>query len=551
MAITIKDVLKLWPLTLGKLIAGEGGVDRIVTSVSVLEIPKETKWFKGGELQISAFYTIANDEKSQLEVLQNLNNCNCSGLVLCHVGHWLKSIPETFINLANELNFPIIVVPGYLAYIDIITPIMDAVLNKKSMKNKYALEISHEMATMLLDNKNIDHIIYSLSKSLNMTVLFFDSKNNCLTTGYKQVSDDFINEIKEYILANISNFDSENEYIEITSKLTGITILFVPVIINTKYYGTIAILNGSNLDDLDMVTVIESKYICGLAVMENIRMEELKSSAKTDYFTNLIEWNFNSQSHAIKKASELNLDISNIALVLTVELLKPYTTNKNLNYIDLQTIINEMFNTISEITKDETSINYIMIYKNRVLIFINRYKNNLKTQNFAQNLGNSIIKSIQVRMNIPVSIGIGNCYNSILKIKDSYLESIMSIEIGNVLFNQPHCTLYHNIELFALLFKNINEQKVSSAIDKLFEPLKKYDLENNTTLKPTLKALVDSHFNTSKVAEKLFIHRNTVLQRKYKICELLEYDPEEYPYRQIFELAIMLEKLIGKETTVR
>ena len=544
MTITVKDALKIWPLTLGKVIAGENGLDRTIKSVSVLEIPKETKWFRGGELQISAFYTIANDEKSQMEVLRNLNNSNCSGLVLCYIGYWLKSIPNTFINLANELNFPIITVPGYLAYIDIITPIMDAVLNKESMKDKYTIEIFHTMTNMLLNNKNIDHIIYSLSKSLNTTVLFFDSTNECLTTGHKKISENFINEIKEYILDNIDNFISNDEYIRITSKLTGILILFVPVIINTGYYGTVVILNASTLNDLDMVTISESKYACGLAVIENIRLKELKTSAKIHYFTDLTQGNFNSESPAIKKATELNLDISKVALVLTIEVFEKYVLDKNLNYVDIQATVNEIYNIISEIAKEKNFINYIMIFENRILIFINCYKDCLETQNFAQNLGDSIIKSIQIRMNIPVSVGIGNCYNSILKIKDSYSESLLTIKIGNVLFNQPHCTLYHNIELFSLLFKNMDKQKISSTINNLFEPLKRYDLENNTALTLTLKTLIEYHFNTSKVSKKLFIHKNTVLQRKYKICELLEYNPEEYPYRQIFELAIILERLI-------
>ncbi|MEA4962961.1 PucR family transcriptional regulator ligand-binding domain-containing protein, partial [Lutispora sp.] len=274
MIITVKDALNIWPLTLGEVIAGKNGLNRVIKSVSVLEVPKETKWFKGGELQISAFYAVANDEKSQLEVLRNLNSKNCSGLVLCHIGHWLKSISEAFINLADELKFPIIVVPEHLAYIDIITPIMNVILNKKRTDDRYALEIYRKMTSMLLDKKNIDHIVYMLSKSLNTTVLFFNSSNECMTTGHKEVSPSFINEIKGNILINLSEFNNDNEYIKVFSKLTGIIILLAPVIINKRYYGTITIFNKSDLNDLEMQTIAETKYACGLAVIESTRLEE-------------------------------------------------------------------------------------------------------------------------------------------------------------------------------------------------------------------------------------------------------------------------------------
>lgn len=544
MGITVKEALKIWPLTLGQVIAGKNGLDREVTSVSVLEIPKETKWFKGGELQISAFYTIANDVESQLEVLNNLNKSNCSGLVLCHIGHWLKSVPQKLIQLANKINFPVIIVPEHIAYIDIITPITDAILNKKKQGINYDLETIHKMANILLNNKNIDHIIYSLSKSLNKSVLFFNIKNECLTTGNNQISEKLINEIKESILTNVNRFIDKNEYIIITSQLTGISILLVPVIINTKYYGTIAILNVSNLKDIDMMKIAESKYACGLAVIENIRLNELRSSVILNYYTDLIQWNFSNEIQAMQKASTMNLNVSRISLILTIEIFKSYIHSNKINNFDLQAKINEIYNYVIEKIKTEKSINYIMTLNNKIIILINDCGNDTKTITYAQRLGNRLINSIQIYFNTPVAIGIGNYQTSISKIKNSYHESLLAIKIGNALFNKSHCTNFQIVEILSLLFEGIDTRQASSAIKKLFEPLERYDAENNSALTLTLKALINCNFKTSLVAEKLFIHRNTVLQRKNKIIELLQFDPEEFPYRLLYELATILEKMV-------
>ncbi len=542
MGITVKEALKIKPLTLGQVIAGQNGLNRIIESVSVLEIPKETKWFKGGELQISAFYTIANDVESQLEVIHNLNKSNCSGLILCHIGHWLESVPKKLIELANKINFPIITVPEHIAYIDIITPIMDAILNKKDAKDKFDLEIFRKMATMLLDNKNIDHIIYSLSKSLNKSVIFFDSKNKCLTTGHNQISKKLINEIKESILANINDFIDNNEYIKVDSPLTGNTTFLVPVLINTKYYGTIAILNGSFLSNSDLIAITESKYACGLAVIENIRLNEYKTSVISDYYTDLIKWNFSNEIQATEKAFEIKVNIEKVSSVLTMEIFKSSTNDKELNNVDLHSKIEEIYDMVIEKAKEDNSINYVMNLENRIIIFINDCGNDSRTQSYAQELGNSFIDSIKTYINVPISVGIGNCYNSISQIRDSYLESLSAIKIGNAILNKPYCTSFQAVEILSLLFENMDTKKVSLAIENLFEPLKKYDSENNSSLVLTLKTMINCNFKTSVVSEKLFMHRNTVLQRKNKIMEILQFNPEQFPYRLILELATILEK---------
>lgn len=544
MPTTVNDALKIYPLVLGNVIAGKGGLDREIKNVSVLEVPQATEWFKGEELLISAFYTIANDVDMQIQVLKNLNNSNCSGLILCHIGHWLMSISKKFIDLANELNFPIIIVPEDLAYTEIITPIMDTILNKRNIKNEHALSIYHKMADMLLDNRNIDHIIYSLSKLINRTVLFFNYNNECITTGYKEVSKSLISEIQKEIPVNIASYNSEYKHTKILSKLTGIEILFAPIIINTKYYGTIVILNSSDLSDLDNISINECCYICGLAAIKNVKLQEFKKTAVLNFYSDLIKWNFNNEAYTLKKALILNLNISKIALVLTIEISQTYVFDKGLNYVDIMTDINNIYNMLPEIIGDKNLINYIMIFENKVLVFINQCKSNSETQDRAKNLGNYIIKSIETHLNILTTIGIGNCYDSISNIKDSYLESLLSINIGNAIFGQPHCTLYNDIQLFSLLFENIDRQIICSVVNKLFKPLKEYDLQNNTTLVSTLKALIRFSFNTSEVSEKLFIHKNTVLQRKNKIYELLDYDPEKYPYRLLLELATILENLI-------
>jgi len=86
-------------------------------------------------------------------------------------------------------------------------------------------------------------------------------------------------------------------------------------------------------------------------------------------------------------------------------------------------------------------------------------------------------------------------------------------------------------------------------VDNLLLPIKQYDEENNTQLLPTFKMLILSDMDTIGAAEKLFLHKNTVLQRKKKISKLFKYDPFSMPYRLQFQIAIMFDSFLNHDAS--
>ncbi|MGB9792547.1 MAG: PucR family transcriptional regulator ligand-binding domain-containing protein, partial [Thermacetogeniaceae bacterium] len=141
MGITVKealDLIKLNGIKVGRVIAGFGGLDNIINSVSVIEVPNATRWYRGNELLITAFYSIKDNVKEQVQVIERIAQCKCAALVLCHTGIFLKEISQELIDAANYYKLPLIVVPDELAYIDIITPVLETIIDKQKREIEYA-----------------------------------------------------------------------------------------------------------------------------------------------------------------------------------------------------------------------------------------------------------------------------------------------------------------------------------------------------------------------------------------------------------------------------
>ncbi len=142
MSITIRDCLKLPSLSLGKVIAGHGGLDSIVTTVSVLEFDDEAEeeLITPNELLISAFYCAQNDADAQCRILKKSKQNGDVGLVLFYSDVIMGSISQKLIDTADMLNLPIILLPEKdmnLKYSDVISDVMEAVLYDKKANSNF------------------------------------------------------------------------------------------------------------------------------------------------------------------------------------------------------------------------------------------------------------------------------------------------------------------------------------------------------------------------------------------------------------------------------
>lgn len=133
MIVTCENILKLPYLEKMKLVAGEGGLDNVISWVHVVELPEVSDWVKGGELLFITGVGIKENNRALLKLVRDINDRRLSGLVI-NVGPYIKETPKDVIDLANRLNFPIFELPFEVKLIDITQSICRAIFENKLQK---------------------------------------------------------------------------------------------------------------------------------------------------------------------------------------------------------------------------------------------------------------------------------------------------------------------------------------------------------------------------------------------------------------------------------
>lgn len=111
MSVTVESLLKLPSLRQATVLAGANSLDRIVTSVSVLEYANLTEMqrhlyenleFSGSELVITGFCSIKDDVDAQCANIRKLAMVGEVGIILYYVGLLLPKVDQRLIDLSNE-----------------------------------------------------------------------------------------------------------------------------------------------------------------------------------------------------------------------------------------------------------------------------------------------------------------------------------------------------------------------------------------------------------------------------------------------------------------
>lgn len=126
MSVTCKDLLTLKHFQKIKLVAGEEGLDRIITYPYTGQTASVSDWVHGGEL---LFITGVSHNGGLLpKLLQECIIKKLAGLVVLTGSKYIKELPQELLDIANQAKFPLFTMPWDLKLIDVtreITRIID------------------------------------------------------------------------------------------------------------------------------------------------------------------------------------------------------------------------------------------------------------------------------------------------------------------------------------------------------------------------------------------------------------------------------------------
>lgn len=530
MSLTIREALKFGGLFGASVIAGETGLDEPVESVSVLEVAESgiSKWVLKNQLYITSFYAICNDAEKQKVVIKTLIKYGCCGLVLCYVGTWVEQIDEDILKVCNDAGFPLIQAREDVSYIEIMNPIMNLLYEENTQAlavNDYSL-IRDEFLNLIVNEESPDIVFRKMDQRLKKRISYYDTYGKLI---FSDRGEENVRAEEEYLQKNFNHVlyaCSRNGYT--VEEIEGEKRLLVLIRSQKNLFGLfITDCDTEDFSELERQFINPLVVSGALILGKRSHRASLREKAVEEYVTDLLVWNFPTDEKAIERGTELGLTITDKNCVMLINVNSIQNMKKVNVQQGMQKYVNRvLLGRIEETIKACDSGNWLAFRSDTIILFLRNHGG----QKQMEDLGRRVLGFFEEKANLSVSAGVSNKFHRGTELPEAYRQAFQAAVLGREYYGENRVVFYDSVYFFSRLHEFGKEPGVQEVCRRFLKPVADYDEAHGTELTGTLECLVKNNGNTKKTSEDMYVHKNTILQRKEKIIELLGFSPFEPPH---------------------
>ncbi|EOL44693.1 hypothetical protein RV11_GL002442 [Enterococcus phoeniculicola] len=545
----VADFLSLPSSQEFRLIAGENGLNRTITSVNIMDNPHADDWLFAGELLVTSGYFFGMDKQQQAKYFKRFQELSIAAV--CIKPHiFFEVIPEHLLALCNEFQIPLIEIPYGVAFSKILKTVMNQLSASVDSEKQFALDVHSQFFETALNGGGIDYLAKELSRIIENPVLITSGNWQALTLeGFDEAlkntliyqENDFIfpKQALENLPMNVEKL-KHPIYRNLVFQDQPILCCILPIFFNQTNYGYIIVyLTQRPLSNIDYIVLESCTMSIALEIVHQTEKERVNNRIHRDFFTHLLSGN------------ELDLEALNS---FTIEI------NESLNYsafIVQTNFLNEEELSFVETRKKEEQLMQLLLSASHKYI-----KNNfLDTHIFKQ--GNLLIGLLGTEKNlsfeevtirqrkqlmnlqayleaqsanqVQLSIVVGST-QSLFSVHKSYSEATNMLTI--IQPAQTGIFFLNDFYLETFLSKQIPEKEADLFTSHFLHKLIDYDEKNGSDLLETLEVYLDNHLNIASTSRELYIHRNTLLYRIERMKDILGMDITDKKHTFALQLAL-------------
>lgn len=514
MSLTVKELLESEEFREYKLAAGKLGENRKILAVSVMDAPDIYQWLRGGEILITTGYLFKENIEFLSFLVRKIYEANAAALFI-KIGRFIDEIPQDVIELANQLHFPIVIMPLPCAFIDVINPVLSKIIWEQAATIEYSNRIHKRFIDLTIQGKGIGEVVVILEELLQKKAVYYDMLSHTLFTSSgvceKPVS-----------------------YEEISEQYTSF-----PLKYEDKIYGYIGIKGEDILvNDYEEIIIEHASTVLKLNIQKQISNRQIEKRYRDSFVRDIIYHNINNRDEILRRGKNFGWNLEGAYRVILIGVKENEYGNKNEDYerrtaAVLEGAVAFLKQWIPDTVYTGLSDQIVLIVK----------ENDISREDYIR-ISQKVINKVREQFEKSILISFGMKKEDIYEADESFEEAKYTQNLAFVFGEEKKISFYDELGLYTLLDKLKGDKNMGSFTEECLKPLLIYDREHTSEYMETLKEIVENNWNLKTVSERTFMHYNTIKKRYHKIEEILGMDFESAMDRTSVELAIRFRKVL-------
>jgi PucR family transcriptional regulator, purine catabolism regulatory protein len=500
--IPVSEVLTLAPLGAARLVAGAAGLDRIVRSVNVMEVPDILPWVKPDELLVTTAYPLREDPDALARLVPRLDEHGLAGVAIKPT-RYISTIPEAMLAEADRLNFPVIELPPEASFNEIIGAVLGVILDRQAVRLRRAAEIHDRFTSIVLSGGGLRQIADALADSIAMPVAIVDGQGG--------------------ELARSAGFDGEIPGPTGGARPTDVDDradtdrVMQAIVVGAERHGTIVGQGrASDLGDDELEALDYAATVAALRLVQARAVAEADRRFQAVCLEELVTGHVTDRAALMERSAAFGWDLSMPRAVLVAELHElDGRPAAQLAGSSEELVARHRLYETARLVLGPSAIVWERSAGIAALVPMTKHGREA-VRAAAQELR---AETNRRQPGATVDIGVGRASADPLRLDVSYREARGAVAVMGWSRGHGAVSLFEEQQLDRLLF-NMPEAERASFVETTIGPLVVHDARNRTNLVETLDVYLASR-RVAVAARDLYVHPNTLANRLERIADIV------------------------------
>jgi purine catabolism regulator len=527
-----------------RVLAGDHGLDRLVSRLNIMEDPDILSWVRANELLLSSGYPLRELPDILPGLFQELADRGVAGICV-KPGHYLDLLPASVLAQAHRVGLPVIALPDGVGFEEVINQVLTAVLDRQADALARAEGMHRALVDIVLTGGGLDMLCAELAGMVQGAAMVTS------TDGRVLASDGAPRELKA--ARALKCFDPSGRFL-VESEPLGTRLggngsahrAVVRIAAGSLDHGRlVAFSTARELTGEDVLVLERAATVAAMAITKTQAVLAVESKYQADFLRDVFASRAGDAGQVIAHARSLGWDIGRPMVVVVAEA-DPTDAQAELPPEELHHIQEEFANAWAEVVREHDAKAPVVGFSQEVVAVLG------VPPDGDPDAMTSVVADMAGQVSgdggggpPSFSTGISRLISSPDELQGAYEQARKAVSVGRQMAGPSAVTHFDGLGIFRLLSLVPDTAELNSFAAEALGDLIAKDTQENADLRMTLSVLLDTNLNVAETARLLHFHYNTLRYRIAKLERMLGPFTTDPQLRLTLSLALLVVQMRG------
>ncbi|MGH3505247.1 MAG: PucR family transcriptional regulator [Nocardioidaceae bacterium] len=509
--VNVGDLLTLPAFGDVTVVAGESGLDRLVSRVNIMEVPDIVPWVKPHELLLTTGYPLREVPETLARLVCSLDDAGVAAVGV-KLRRYLHELPDEMLAEADRRGFPVLLLPDGTAFDDVLNAVLGDVLNRQSTILERSELVHRALVSTVLDGGGLDELVTEISTMVAGVTFVTTSDGRVLA----QAGDDEPSGLLDSrdLFETTGRFRSER-FAPGLHRVGSDSLAVVSVQAGRADHGRLVVVRRDPpMAEGDLHILERAATVAALVISKSVAVRAVEAKYQGDFVREVLQGRAGPVDSVVSHFATLGWDVSR-PVVVVVAAHDPITGADQRSAAEARAAQDRFVNAWVNVVGRHDKTAPVVGFTSEVVAIVGAPEEGSPRQvvdelvRFVSGDGGGGRHSFSTGVSRVVDDPLGLCAG--------YEQARRAVHVGRQLQGTSAVAHFDDLGAFRLLSLIEDAGELRSFVTEVLGDLADEDAAEAADMRATLRVLLDTNFNVAETSRRLHFHYNTL---RYRITKL-------------------------------